>query len=47
MFKRENKEEGMVTSKNFPTPVEEVEKTEASEEEIDKSIDELVDKQTL
>ena len=47
MFKRENKEEGMVTSKDFPTPVVEVEKTEASEEEIDKSIDELVDKQTL
>lgn len=47
MFKRENKEEGMITSKDFPIPVEVAEKTEISEEEIDKSIDELVDKQTL
>jgi len=48
MFRRENSKEGsLVTSKNFPVKTEEAEKVEISEEEIDKSIDELVDKQTL
>lgn len=47
MFKKEHKEDGTITSKDFPVPVEVIEKNEISEEEMDKSIDELVDKQTL
>lgn len=47
MFKKENREGAMITSKDFSASPEEIEKTEISEEEIDKSIDELVNKQTL
>jgi len=48
MFKKEvNKESGMITSKDFAVKTEETGKVEFSEEEIDKSIDELVDDQAL
>lgn len=42
MFKKENKEEGIKNHKDVSTQTKPIEKVEISEEEMDKSIDELV-----
>jgi len=47
MFRKENRDGSIITLKDFPVKDEKIEKIEISEEEIDKSIDELVDNQTL